>query len=131
MARIYMINSQTRVVYTSYENNPASSGRPNAIQLVGVDGPTIANPPSYDPSTERLERQFDDDDIALTRTFKKVVIPLTQAEIDQRTENQDDDTERQAIKPFYQDLKNGTGNNAERLRRVERMLAWLIRRDLK
>jgi hypothetical protein len=94
------------------------------IQLKQVDDPTV---PTFDANTQKLVNSFADDDAAHTRTFKMVVAPLTQAEQAARQQALQDETTRQQIKAVYSDLKNGTGTASDRLLRIERAVAWLLR----
>ncbi len=128
MARVYVVNSVTRKTYRVYEQNPPAEE--NAIRLVEVFDRTWDNPPTPG-ANERIEKYFEDDDEALTRTFKKRAVPLSQSQIDRRTQREADQAERQTLKAHYQDLKNGAGTAAERLQRVERMLAHVIRHEMR
>jgi hypothetical protein len=94
------------------------------IQLKQVDDPTL---PTFDATTQKLVGSFVDDDLAHTRTFKMVVAPLTQAEQDSKTATLQDEATRQQIKAVYSDLKNGVGTASDRLLRLERAVAWLLR----
>jgi hypothetical protein len=94
------------------------------IQLKHVEDNTG---PAYDPATQKLEREFVDDDAAFTRTFRYKVVAMTTAEQTAYQQGLADETERQQIKSIYQDLKNGTGTTAARLARVEKVCAWLLR----
>ena len=55
------------------------------------------------------------------------VLAKTQEEQDAYTQNQLDETERAQAKAVYQDLKDGTGTQLERLVRAERVAARLLR----
>ena len=83
--------------------------------------------PAFNAATHKLIRTSVDDDNAATRTFRYEAIPLTQAELDAKAQAAADEAERQVLRAAYLDLKNGTGTQAERLRRVERAAAWLLR----
>lgn len=94
------------------------------IQLKRVDDDTK---PPFDPATEKLVRIFTDNDIAFTRTFSWSVVAMTQDEIDEYEQAQQDEITRQQIRQFYLDLKNGVGTTAERAARLEKAVAWLLR----
>jgi hypothetical protein len=78
--------------------------------------------PAFDPATQKLQG-FDyvvnPSDVEATPT----VVALNQAELDALAEQ----AERDIAKGFYQDLKDGAGNNAERLTRVETVAARLLK----
>jgi hypothetical protein len=65
--------------------------------------------------------------LAQTRIKEQAKPAHAQAELDAKAQAAADETERQVLRGAYLDLKNGTGTQAERLRRVERAAAWLLR----
>lgn len=128
MATYYIIHSETReVIRTSREPfNIDPSVQPPApyLQLVRVDDATV---PAYDPATQKIVRQFVDDDNAFTRTFYNAVAQMTAEEQAAYQKRLADEAKLQTIRQHYNDLKNGVGTNLERLVRVERACAWLLR----
>ena len=124
----YIIHSQTREVVRQskqpFNIDPAIQPPAPYLQLVRVDDATV---PAYDPATQKLERQFVDDDQAFTRTFFNAVVAMTAEERAAYQQRQADEQTLQMIRQHYNDLKNGVGTNLERLQRVERGLAWLLR----
>jgi hypothetical protein len=68
-----------------------------------------------------------DDDVAKTRTFAWAAVPMSQEEIDSYNLRQTDNAELVILRAVYNDLKNGVGTAAERLNRVERATAFLLR----
>ncbi len=82
----------------------------------------LQSDPAFDPATEKLQG-FDyvvnPADVEATKT----VVPLTADELDALA----DEAERVIARSFYDDLKAGVGNNAQRLTRVERVAARLLR----
>lgn len=124
----YIINKETRELIRKSQTpfNVDETVQPELpqFQLKRVDDDTV---PTYNAATHKVVRSFVDDDEAATRTFYWEVVPLTQAEIDAYIQQQEDATVRQQIKDNYLALKNGTGTQAERLRRVEIGLAFVVR----
>lgn len=128
MATYYIIHSQTReVVRTSREPfNIDPSVQPPApyLQLVRVDDATV---PAYDPATQKIVRQFTDDDNAFTRTFYNAVVAMTVEEQAAYQKRLADEATLNQIKAVYLNMKNGVGTAGERLQRVEKACAWLLR----
>lgn len=127
MSYYYIIDSNTREVVresrTPFNIDPAIQPTAPHIQLRRVIDETV---PPFDPATEKLVREFVDDDAAFTRTFRQVVAPMTAEEIAAYQRRQADAAELEQLRAVYQALKDGTGTSAERLRRVERVCAWLL-----
>ena len=96
----------------------------NVIQLTQIYDDTR---PVIDEATQKLHREFTDDDVAFTRTFRYVVVTKTAEEQAAYTQGEADETERRQLKTVYQALKDGTGTTAVRLQRVERVCARLLR----
>lgn len=124
----YVLDAQTREVIKTSEqyfsiNLDADPG-PDVIWLERVIDETQ---PAYDPATQKLNRTSVDDDVARTRTFFYEVVALTQEEIDAEAQRQADAAELLQLKAIYQDLKNGVGTATERMQRVERCVAWLLK----
>ena len=124
----YIIHSVTRAVVrtSSTPFNVDEAVQPPAphIQLRRIDDDTL---PAVNAATHKLERTFTDNDMAFTRTFIWQVVALTQAEIDANTLAAQDAATLVIIANVYAALKNGTGTAAERLVRLERAVAWLLR----
>jgi hypothetical protein len=77
--------------------------------------------PAFDPATHKLQRTPGVIDIPNnTHTHGWQIIALTQEELDEQA---DIDQARQA----YQGLINGTGDTTQRLQRVERVAAHLLK----
>ncbi len=58
---------------------------------------------------------------------QRVVVALSQEEMDENAQDEIDRTERNQARAAYQNLIDGVGTNAERLVRVERITARLLR----
>ena len=101
--------------------------RADGGEIVGLD-PGIAlllhvqaADPAYDPATQRLLSAAPVVDIpANTLTFSRTVQAIPQAELDSATE-------LDQIRAVYLALKNGTGTVAERLTRLEKVVARMIK----
>ncbi len=128
----YIVNKQTReLVRTSQtpvnvDENVNEWG--DFIQLKRVDDDTQ---PAFNAATQKLNRISTDDDVAHTRTFSFAVVSLTQPELDAIAERTASEATRQQIKPVYTALQNGTGTAGERLARIERAVAYLLRNEVK
>ena len=82
-----------------------------------------ANPPTGPGPTEVLYVVgFTIEASQVIRTLD--VRPMTTEELAARN----DETERQQLVAIYNDLKNGVGTAGERITRVERVLAWVLKR---
>ncbi len=82
--------------------------------------------PAFNPATQKLEGW----DYVISQfkvTAQKVLVALSQEQQDAYTQRQADQAERAQAKALYQALKNGTGTQGERLLRVEKVLARLLR----
>ena len=82
--------------------------------------------PAYNAATEKLSGEayaINPDSVDVV----KVVVALTQAEIDARAQAAADADELAQIKAVYQDLKNGVGTQLVRLTRCERVLARMLK----
>ena len=78
--------------------------------------------PPFDPATEKLKGyDFVVNPADVEATLK--VVALTQAELDELAEQ----AERDIAKSMYQDLKDGTGTQLERLERCEQVTARLLK----
>ena len=90
---------------------------PDMVPLKEVQSPQ----PAFDPATHYLNRTAPVVDVdANTHTHGWEVLPRPQADIDA-------DAEREQAKAVYQDLINGTGNSSQRIVRVERVCAYLLK----
>ena len=98
------------------------------IQLKRVENNTQ---PAFKSATQKLNRISTDDDVAFTRTFTWEVVSLTQPELDAIAEQTASEATRQQIKAVYTALRNGTGTATERIVRIERAVAWLLRNEVK
>lgn len=77
--------------------------------------------PPFDPDTQQQVRDGHAVDLeASTITYGWLVEELP-------PEQQDDNHRRRQIKNLYQDLRDGSGTAGERLQRVERVLAYMLR----
>lgn len=94
------------------------------IQLRHVEDAKL---PAFDKATHKLQRNVADDDKAFTRTFSYVAVPLTNGELTKATAEATAETTRGQLKTAYTALQNGTGTVAERLARVEKALAFVLR----
>lgn len=99
----------------------------NIVPLLEVTAP---KPAPSDPATLKV---IADDPVVdvpgntLTQAWQEVA--MSQEEQDIYAEAQANAAELELVKSVYQALKNGTGTDAQRLTRVERVLAFLIKRD--
>lgn len=101
--------------------------RADGAEIVGLDADLIPllevqeAQPVFDPATHRLERADAVVDIdANTHTHGWNVVARSQESIDAEAERE------QAIS-MYQDLRDGTGTQLQRLARVERVAAYLLK----
>ena len=96
-------------------------------EIVGLD-PAItlllhvqAADPAFDPATHRLVQGAGVfDEAANTLTFTRTAVAIPQEELD-------DATELTQIRAVYLDLKNGVGTAGERITRVEKVLARMLK----
>lgn len=128
----YIINKDSRELIresrTPFNINEAEQPPDPFIQLKRVNDDTQ---PAHNAATQKLVREFTDNDAACTRTFQWVIVAKTAEEQAAYAEAQADEVTRQQIKAVYQDLKNGVGTNIERLQRIEKATAWLLRNVVK
>ena len=92
--------------------------RPSVGELKYVP---ISDPPATNPETHKLERSL------TTEEYGWVSVPLTTEELDALAAQAAADAEREQAKALYLDLKNGTGTTLERLLRVEKVLAYILK----
>lgn len=127
----YIVHSISRAVVreSRFPFNVDENIQPPAphIQLKRVDNDTV---PNFNPATQKTIRSFVDNDSAFTRTFSWQVVAKTQQEMDEFQRQTQDAATLQIIRDVYQDLKNGVGTAAERLTRVERAVAWLLKDNI-
>jgi hypothetical protein len=90
---------------------------PDIVPLLEVQAPQ----PAFDPALQRLTRSDPVVDVeANTHTHGWTVVQIPQEELD-------DIAEREQAKAVYQDLKDGTGTQLQRLVRVEKVCAYLLK----
>ena len=84
--------------------------------------------PVYDSATERIQRVDPVYDVVEeTATYSWEIVSLTQDELDAIADREADDAQLVIIKAAYQDLKNGVGTATERLERIEKGLAYILK----
>lgn len=77
--------------------------------------------PAYDQATQQIQQIAPVVDIEEnTHTHGWEIVPRPQEEIDA-------DAEREQAKAVYKDLMNGNGTQAQRLQRVEKVCAYLLK----
>jgi hypothetical protein len=82
--------------------------------------------PAVNPATHKVV----DDGIIVETTRRRrswLVVPLTTAEIDERT----DASDAEQLRQVYTALKNHTGTSANRMDRVENVCAFLLKQEAK
>ena len=85
--------------------------------------PLVIDPqPAFNPVTQRRSPSYIIEAGQVRKTW--AVVPLTAAEL----EDADAATQLTQIQAVLADLRNGTGTTAQRLQRVERVCAQLIKR---
>jgi len=124
------LNSRWSVVRVSTSEilkHNAKWPRKDRMQIQGMDADldmlleVQVTPPAFDPLTEYLVLDDGVVDLAAnTHTHTWVVTALPQGEIDSNTE-------LETAKAFYQDLKNHVGTSAERLDRLDTVVAYLLK----
>lgn len=128
----YLINKDTREIIrtsaTPFNADETVQPPPPVIQLKRVVDETQ---PQYDANTHKLVRTFTDNDNAGTRTFVWNAVPLTQEELDAKAAAAAEATELTVLQTVYTALKNGTGTANERIQRLERAVAWLLREQVR
>lgn len=124
----YIVNKATReLVRTTKERINVDESINEFEHLIQLRHVEDSNIPTFDKATHKIERQFVDDDANYTRTFSFVAAPLSQAELTKATAEANAGTTRAQIKTAYTALQNGTGAVAERMARVERAVAFILR----
>lgn len=128
----YIINKTTRQLYrqsqTPFNIDETKQPEGDVIQLKQV---IDASRPTHNPDTEKLVESIVDNDVAFTRTFRLVVAPLSAPEIAAVTQRNADETNRLQIKAVIADLRNGVGTAVERLTRLEKAVAYLLREEVR
>lgn len=103
---------------------PFEDDNPDRVYLLHVS----TSPPAFNNATHQV---FPDKAIVnvnentLTQAWK--IVPLTAEELAKKAEESARQTDISQIKAIYTALKNGTGTTAERMARVEKVLARLIK----
>jgi hypothetical protein len=105
-------------------------GRPGVVDSpdLVLAAEVVAERPEYDSATHklvRIENELIGNEYHMGRSE---VVPLTQAELDELAEQTAQQAEEDQARQVYQALRDGTGTQAERLRRVELVCAAIIRR---
>lgn len=118
---VYKISTTEIVKHNSpwprADGQPIVDLDPDLVPLLEVEEAQ----PAYDPNTQRLERSTPVVDVAAnTHTHGWNVVALSQAELDAIAE-------REAAKAQYQALIAHTGTDAQRMNRVENVLAYLLK----
>lgn len=128
----YIINKETRELIrrseTPFNIDATVQPPPPMIQLKRID---INTKPAFNAATQRLNYDFVDDDAVFTRTFSWSVVALTNGELTAATQAASDEASRVQIKAVIADLRNGVGTAAERLARIEKGLAYLLRGEVR
>lgn len=115
----------TKMKWPRADGMPLAGGDPDKVPLMRV----LGDEPTFDPATERLTgyTQTGVDLVAETSIYTRQVVPLSPEEVEDRAQTEADRAELEAIKRLHNALRDGVGNNATRLARVERVLARLLR----
>lgn len=126
----YILDKNTRVLVresrTPFNIDETIQPPDPLIQLKRVVNDTQ---PSFEVATQKLERFSTDDDIAFIRTFAYRVIAKTAEEQAEYQRQLADAATLEQIRAVYIAMKNGTGTAAERITRVERSCAYLLRQS--
>ncbi len=91
---------------------------PTIIATLQRKGWILNNPPSYDPATQH-EPSWNGS--------QWIVAPLSQSELDAIAASAQDTQERNIAKAFRAALLAGNGTNLERIARLEKCAAYLIK----
>lgn len=98
---------------------------PRPVPVFDPENPTA---PVYDPATQIAEGGPSVVDVnANTYTRTWVIRALTQEELDENAINAANEVEKDQAKAVYADLKNGVGTQIERLERLEKVAAHLLK----
>lgn len=128
----FILNKNTREVVRRSETpfNIDDTIQPPSpmIQLKRVD---VETKPTFDAATQKLVHNFTDNDAAFTRTFAYSVVALDTAERSTVTQQTQDETARLQIKAVIADVRNGVGTAVERLVRLEKAVAYLLRYEVR
>jgi hypothetical protein len=93
-----------------------------------VNAPIPEAGTDFDPATHKLgPLDWVYDDIEETATATHTIVALTQAELDELAKHASMAAEMDQAKAIYQDLKNGVGTAGERMARLEKVTARLLR----
>ena len=109
--------------------------RRDGSEIVGLDPDIVPllevqeEQPPFDSATETVEKAAPLVDVdANTHTHGWIVRALTAEELQARADQQQHNTNAEQARQVYQALKNGDGNNTQRIQRVERVCAHLLKR---
>ena len=129
MPTFYIIRKSDRslVRRTTAPINTLTNETDTELCLMQVESDVI---PAFNPATQKLVRVFTDNDALYTRTFSYTVSALTQAELNALTSAQQTALTKQEIKAAYTAMVNGTGTAAERIARLEKAVAYLLRQEV-
>jgi len=135
---IYNVDDQTfaerdgrvrRVDWPTVNGGPLGDDFPSNLRYLEI---TEGSQPNYDPATQKLSPRVRAIDIPNTEwRNERTVIALTQQELDDRaaaeetiTNAEDCQAPKAGIRPAIQDMLNATGNQAQRIVRIE---TWMVR----
>ena len=101
---------------------------PDIVPLLEVDVPAPVDGVDYDSATQKIQRGTPIVDVpANEHRHGWDIILLTQEELDQIVADEAWTQEQQTAKAQYDDLQNGVGTSAERIERVEKVAAHLLK----
>ena len=101
---------------------------PDIVPLLEVDVAQPVDGVDYDSATHRIERGTPIVDVpANEHRHDWDIILLTQEELDAIAEQEAWTQEQITAKAQYDDLQNGVGTSAERIERVEKVAAHLLK----
>jgi hypothetical protein len=98
---------------------------PDLVPLLEVNEPQ----PPFDSATETVERSAPVVDVdANTHTHGWTVRALTAEELQARADQQQHNNNAEQARQVYQALRDGDGNSSQRIQRLERVCAHLLKR---
>lgn len=122
----YNTDTQERGKRRSWPN-PDGSEIPNLPNNIVPLLRVINSKPSYDPNSEGLSRSTEVDVANNTYTYSWNVVTLTAEEAIEAAETQQRNDFDTQISSIILNLRNGTGTNAQRLARVEKAVAYILK----